>query len=90
MKIGNFKLSENLFYVDMQGCGRTLSRTHFDYFGELCVDLAQFVWWYESENFLLLVVSVGWWIEDGLPVLIFGRVVWVELISGYDNIILKL
>ena len=27
---------------------------------------------------------------DGLPVLIFGQVVWVEYISGYDNIILKL
>ena len=69
----------------MQGCGRTQSRTHFDYFGELCVDFVQFIRWYEGRNFS--VEDVVW---DGLPVLIFGRVVWVELISGYDNIILKL
>ena len=43
VKIGDLKLSENLFCVDMQGCGRTRCRTHFDYFGELCVDLVQFV-----------------------------------------------
>ena len=43
MKIGDLELSENLFCVDIQGCSRTQSRTHFDYFGELCVDLVQFV-----------------------------------------------
>ena len=82
----DLELSENLFCVDMQGCGRTLSRTQFDYFGELCVDLVQFVRWYEGGKFFCL-----WWVwDDGLPVLIFGRVVWVEYISGYDSIILKL
>ncbi len=43
MKIGDLELSENLFCVDIQGCGRTQSRTHFDYFGELCVGLVQFM-----------------------------------------------
>ena len=43
MKIGNLELSENLFCVDMQGCCRTRCRTHFDYFGELCVYLVQFM-----------------------------------------------
>ena len=90
MKIGDLELSENLLCVDMQGCGRTQSRTHFNYFGELCVGLVQFMRWCEVVNFLLLVVSVGWWIDDGLPVLIFGRVVWVEYISEYDNIMLIL
>ena len=51
MKIGDLELSENLFCVDMQGCGRTQSRTHFNYFGELCVDFAQFVRWYEGGKF---------------------------------------
>ena len=54
-EIGDLELSENLFCVDMQGYGRTLSRTHFDYFGELCVGLVQFVRWCESENFFY------WW-----------------------------
>ena len=53
MKIGNLKLSENLFCVDMQGCGRTQSRSHFNYFGELCVDLVQFMRWYEDEKFFV-------------------------------------
>ena len=43
MKIGDLELSENLLCVDMQGCGRTQSRTHFNYFGELCVDFVQFM-----------------------------------------------
>ena len=37
----------------MQGCGRTQSRTHFNYFGELCVDLVQFMRWYEDEKFFV-------------------------------------
>ena len=53
MKIGDLELSENLFCVDMQGCGRTQSRTHFNYFGELCVDLVQFMRWYEDEKFFV-------------------------------------
>ena len=51
MKIGDLELSENLFCVDMQGCGRTQSRTHFNYFGELCVDLVQFMRWYDGGKF---------------------------------------
>ena len=35
----------------MQGCGRTLSRTHFGYFGELCVYLVQFMRWYDGGKF---------------------------------------
>lgn len=58
MKIGDLELSENLFCVDIQGYGRTQSRTYFDYFGELCVDLVQFVGWDEDGKFFLLVVSV--------------------------------
>jgi hypothetical protein len=61
----DLELSENLFCVDMQGCGRTLSRTHFKYFSELCVDLVQFVRWYEGENFFCWrrVWDDGLWID---------------------------
>lgn len=48
MKIGDLELSENLFCVDIQGYGRTQSRTHFDYFDKLCVDFIQFVRWDEG------------------------------------------
>ena len=86
VKIGDLELSENLFCIDMQGCGRTQSRTHFNYFDELCVDLVQFMRWCDVVNFFFL-----WWMwGDWLPVLIFGRVVWVELIREYDNIMLIL
>ena len=37
----------------MQWCGRTQSRTHFDYFGELCVYLVQFMRWYEGDKFFV-------------------------------------
>ena len=37
----------------MQWCGRTQSRTHFDYFGELCVDLVQFIRWYDGGKFFV-------------------------------------
>lgn len=53
-------------------------------FGTIC----EVVWGWE-----IFCVEDGVWDEflgDGLPVLIFGRVVWVELISGYDNIVLIL
>lgn len=65
MKIGDLELSENLFCVDMQGCGRTQSRTHFDYFGELCVGLVQFVRWYEGGKFFVAggecrMMDCGW------------------------------
>ena len=59
MKIGDLELSENLFCVDMQGCGRTQSRTHFNYFGELCVDFAQFVRWYEGGKFFVACGEYG-------------------------------
>lgn len=87
MKIGDLELSENLFCVDIQGCGRTLFRTHFDYFNELCVDLVQFVRWYEGGKFFVAGGECG---MMDYQFLIFGRVVWVELISEYDNIMLKL
>ena len=65
MKIGNLELSENLFCVDMQGCGRTQSRTHFNYFGELCVGLVQFMRWYDGDKFFVAggeygVMDCGW------------------------------
>lgn len=85
MKIGDLELSENLFCVDIQGFDRTRCRTHFNYFCELCVNLIQFVRRCWSGKFFC---EDGLW--DGLPVLIFGRIVRVEYISGYDDIILIL
>ena len=68
-------MSENLFCVDMQGCGRTQSRTHFNYFGELCVGLVQFMRLCEGGKFFVAGGECGVMDCDGLPVLIFGRVV---------------
>ena len=69
MKIGDLELSENLFCVDMQGCGRTQSRTHFGYFGELCVDLVQFMMWCEGGKFFVAggeygVMDYQFWFLD--------------------------